>query len=146
MYDFTKCKDLEEFCYSHPLFKREMIKDLGKIRRKASEKTKMNEILDEFRAKFSLINVRQKGLTEQIVVLRESCEEVALHNQNLLMLIQESKLREKRIEGILRKYLDQFKEIPKFLLDFYQNSYTEVVAPVPVPLSHHLLTSINLSN
>ena len=139
MYEFSKSKETEQFVYSHPLFVKGNKQILGKIKRKFGEKSAKPQS-DDLIQKLLNIGDKQKNLMQKIESLKRNYEEVANHNQELLVQIHESKQREKSIHEILIKFSDQFTEIPEFLRDFYHNQNKEIVIPVPVPLSHYLLT------
>jgi heat shock transcription factor 1 len=140
MYDFSKNKETDEFIYSHPHFRKGNRVNLGKIQRKLVEKNSKNSPDEDLQDKLLSIGNRQKNLMQKIEVLKNNYEEVAVHNQELLAQIHESKRREKNIHEVLMKFSNQFKEIPAFLQKFYLEQNKEIVVPVPVPLSHYLLT------
>lgn len=142
MYDFSKCKN-SELTYSHPLFRKGLRQELGKIRRKMTEKKReLNENpFDELKNKFKGIKSKQGVLMAQIEDLLENCREVAYSNESLLGQIQEFKNREECIFNILEQFSERFKEIPDFLLKFYQNFNSQIEMPIPVPISHVVLIS-----
>ena len=145
MYDFSKCKN-SEFTYSHPLFRKGLKQELGKIRRKVSEK-KLNKResienpFGELKTKFKGIKSKQGRLMAQIEDLLENCRGVAYCNESLLGQIQEYKMREECIFNILEQFSERFREVPNFLLKFYQNLSSQIEVPIPVPISHVALIS-----
>lgn len=143
MYDFSKCKN-SEFCYSHPLFRKGKRGELKKIRRKLSEK-KVEFPQTEMTQKFKHIKAKQKNLKLQIDELVMDCREVARSNQVLLDQIQESKTKQQSIFTVLMKFSERFEQIPLFLRLFCESFEKQIENPVPVPLSHRMLTSHSYS-
>lgn len=146
MYDFSKCKN-SEFCYSHPLFRKGKRGELKKIRRKLGEKKSgvQKPGQGELMAKFKHIKNKQKNFKLQIDGLLIDCREVAKSNQHLLDQIQESKMKQQSIINVLIKFSERFERIPFFLVKFCESFEKQIENPVPVPISHMMLTNYSLA-
>ena len=63
-----------------------------------------------------------------------------MHNQHLLSKIMHSKEREQKMHQLLMMFIEQVKEVPLFLKQFWEeSSHNEIVQPIAVPASHKMI-------